>query len=108
MTVISLTCLLYTSNVSDKPVFELKHLTLNGSFSDINLSLRRGEILGITGLLDSGRTELGLSMFGLKPADSGQIIKDGKEIKLTSPREADVYKRQPQIRRRMTHTKGGR
>lgn len=54
-------------NVSDKPVFELKHLTLNGSFSDINLSLRRGEILGITGLLDSGRTELGLSMFGLKP-----------------------------------------
>ena len=39
-------------NVSDKPVFELKHLTLNGSFSDINLSLRRGEILGITGLLD--------------------------------------------------------
>ena len=75
-------------NVSDKPVFELKHLTLNGSFSDINLSLRRGEILGITGLLDSGRTELGLSMFGLKPADSGQIIKDGKEIKLTSPREA--------------------
>ena len=71
-------------NVSDKPVFELKHLTLNGSFSDINLSLRRGEILGITGLLDSGRTELGLSMFGLKPADSGQIIKDGKEIKLTS------------------------
>ena len=75
-------------NVSDKPAFELKHLTLNGSFSDINLSLRRGEILGITGLLDSGRTELGLSMFGLKPADSGQIIKDGKEIKLTSPREA--------------------
>jgi len=75
-------------NVSDKPVFELKHLTLNGSFSDINLSLRRGEILGITGLLDSGRTELGLSMFGLKPADSGQIIKDGQEIKLTSPREA--------------------
>lgn len=37
-------------NVSDKPVFELKHLTLNGSFSDINLSFRRGEILGITGL----------------------------------------------------------
>ena len=38
--------------------------------------------------MDSGRTELGLSMFGLKPADSGQIIKDGQEIKLTSPREA--------------------
>ena len=44
--------------------------------------MTKAEILGITGLLDSGRTELGLSMFGLKPADSGQIIKDGKEIKL--------------------------
>ena len=75
-------------NISDKAVLELKNLTLEGAFSDISFSLKRGEILGITGLLDSGRTELALSMFGLKPADSGCILKDGKEIRITNPREA--------------------
>ena len=75
-------------NISDKPVLELKNLTLEGAFSDISFSLRKGEILGITGLLDSGRTELALSMFGLRPADSGQILKDGTPVKITSPREA--------------------
>lgn len=75
-------------NVSEKPVLELKNLSREGAFTDINLSLRRGEILGITGLLDSGRSELALAMFGLLPAQSGQILKDGKPVKITNPREA--------------------
>ena len=79
-------------NMSEKPVFELKNLTLEGAFEDINFSLRRGEILGITGLLDSGRTELALSMFGLKPADSGEILKEGTPIKITNPRDAIEHK----------------
>lgn len=74
--------------ISDKPVLELKNLTLNGAFRDVSLTLKKGEILGITGLLNSGRTELALSMFGLSPADSGEIIKDGKSIKITNPRIA--------------------
>ena len=79
-------------NMSEKPVFELKNLTLEGAFEAINFSLRRGEILGITGLLDSGRTELALSMFGLKPADSGEILKEGTPIKITNPRDAIEHK----------------
>lgn len=75
-------------NVSEKPVFELKDFNLKGFFKDINLQVHRGEILGITGLLDSGRTELALAMFGLKKTDSGKIYKDGKEIALTCPRDA--------------------
>ena len=69
-------------------VLEVKNLTLDGSFEDISFSLRRGEILGITGLLDSGRTELALSMFGLRKATGGEIIKDGKPVKIASPRDA--------------------
>ena len=75
-------------NVSEKPVFELRGFNLKGFFKDINLQVHRGEILGITGLLDSGRTELALAMFGLKKIDSGKIYKDGKEIALTCPRDA--------------------
>ena len=75
-------------NVSEKPVFELKDFNLKGFFKDINLQVHRGEILGITGLLDSGRTELALAMFDLKKTDSGKIYKDGKEIALTCPRDA--------------------
>lgn len=74
--------------LSEKPVFELSGLGLRGYFDDINLSVRGGEILGITGLLDSGRTELALAMFGLKKPDIGKIFKDGKEIRISSPRDA--------------------
>ena len=73
---------------SKENVLEVKNLTLDGSFEDISFNLRRGEILGITGLLDSGRTELALSMFGLRKATGGQIIKDGKPVKIASPRDA--------------------
>lgn len=78
--------------VTDTPIFELRNLSLEGSFKNISLTLRGGEILGITGLLDSGRTELALSMFGLKPATSGEIIRNGKPVKITNPREAIASK----------------
>ena len=47
-------------------------------FADISFDLRAGEILGITGLLGSGRTDLALALFGKMPADSGQVAVDGK------------------------------
>lgn len=73
---------------SDENILEVKDLTLEGSFENISFSLRRGEILGITGLLDSGRTELALSLFGLRKASSGQILKDGKPVTIATPRDA--------------------
>lgn len=73
---------------SESDLMEVKNLTLDGCFEDVSFKLRRGEILGITGLLDSGRTELALALFGIRRATSGQILKDGKEISIRSPRDA--------------------
>ncbi|HJB64447.1 MAG TPA: sugar ABC transporter ATP-binding protein [Candidatus Microbacterium pullistercoris] len=74
--------------ISADPVLELEGLGVEGSFDDVSLALRPGEILGITGLLGSGRTELALAMFGLIPHDSGRILVDGKHAKLGSIRDA--------------------
>ena len=75
-------------NVGEKPVLEVKNLTLPGAFEDVSFSLKRGEIVGVTGLLDSGRTELAMSLFGLKKAESGEVLMDGKPVALESPTDA--------------------
>lgn len=60
--------------------FETKHLTVEGKITDVNLSLRRGEILGIAGLVGAGRTEIVETIFGLHKISSGEIYKNGKQI----------------------------
>jgi rhamnose transport system ATP-binding protein len=55
---------------------------------DISLQIRRGEILGLAGLVGSGRTELAETLFGLRPADSGEILRDGKAVQIRSPAQA--------------------
>lgn len=79
-------------NVTEEPIMELKDLTLDGYYQNINFALKGGEILGITGLLDSGRTELALSMFGIKPATSGKILRNGKEVTIKTPQDAMAQK----------------
>ena len=76
------------AKTTEKPILEVKNLTLSGAFEDISFSVKGGEILGITGLLDSGRTELALSLFGIEPAESGEILIHGKPVKITSPQVA--------------------
>ena len=75
-------------NVSERPVLEARNLGLRGSFEGVSFELRKGEILGITGLLDSGRTELALSLFGARAADEGELLKDGKRLRLRMPQDA--------------------
>ena len=76
------------SQVSERPVLEARGLGLSGFYQNVSFQLRKGEILGITGLLDSGRTELALSLFGVRPSDSGTLVKDGEPIVLKSPQDA--------------------
>lgn len=63
-----------------EPVLEVDGLTLSNAYDDVSFTLRRGEILGITGLLGSGRTELALSLFGVFPAESGTIRVKGEQV----------------------------
>lgn len=74
--------------ISQDPIIEVKNLSLDGHFDDINFAVHGGEILGITGLLDSGRTELALALFGLRSANSGEILIKGKKVELKTPQEA--------------------
>ena len=65
-------------------VLEVKNLSLAHGFRDISFSLKKGEIVGITGLLGSGRTELAETIFGYHQADSGEIIIEGKKVEIHS------------------------
>jgi simple sugar transport system ATP-binding protein len=69
---------------STTKVIEVKKLSTKPTFSDVSFSIAPGEILGITGLLGSGRTELAEAIFGQYPLDSGDIIVEGKSMRLNS------------------------
>lgn len=71
-----------------EPIIEIDNLTKKDNFENISFSVRQGDIVGITGLLGSGRTELALSLFGLNPYDSGEIKFEGKPVKIKSPKDA--------------------
>lgn len=70
------------------PLLSVEKLSRRGEFADIDFTLRRGEVLGIIGLLGSGRTELALTLFGMHRADAGAITLDGKPLRLRSNRDA--------------------
>ncbi len=79
-------------NISSEPVLRVNDLSLKGAYSNVSFDLRKGEILGITGLLGSGRTELALSLFGIMKPDGGNIELNGKKAVISSPMEAQKLK----------------
>lgn len=70
------------------PIFEVKDLNRKGVLHDISFTLRSGEILGITGLMGAGRTELARAIFGADPIDSGEIFVEGKKVKIRNVSDA--------------------
>lgn len=70
------------------PLLEVAGLCKAGNFKDISFSLLPGEIVGITGLLGSGRTELAQCLFGMMEPDSGEIRIQGKAVRIRSVQEA--------------------
>ena len=77
---------------NDTPILEVNQLSRNNQFTNISFDLRKGDILGLIGLLGSGRTEIALSLFGLNPTNSGTIRVEGKNLKITSPQAAKANK----------------
>jgi simple sugar transport system ATP-binding protein len=73
---------------SDAALLEVEHLGLRHYFEDVSFTVRRGEVLGVTGLLGSGRTEIAETLFGITPATSGLVRVDGKQVRLRSVRAA--------------------
>ncbi len=67
---------------------QVERLSKEGLFEDITFNVRRGEILGIAGLMGAGRTEVVETVFGLRKADSGKVVIDGKPAVIKSPRDA--------------------
>ncbi len=67
---------------------EVAGLSKAGLFRDISFELRRGEILGMAGLVGAGRTDVARAIFGVAPADSGIIKIDGKAVHITSAQQA--------------------
>ena len=69
-------------------LMEVKHFSKAGQYQDISFSVRRGEILGVAGLIGAGRTELMNGIFGLEAPDSGEIVFQGKKLVPKRPQEA--------------------
>lgn len=71
-----------------RKLLEVRGLSKRGNFRDVSFELYAGEILGITGLIGSGRTELALALFGISPADSGEIFVEGRRTRISSVQDA--------------------
>jgi len=71
-----------------EPLLRVKHLGRRGSVSDVSLEVRRGEIVGLAGLVGAGRSELAQTLFGITPADSGSIELDGRQVTIGNPHQA--------------------
>jgi monosaccharide-transporting ATPase len=70
------------------PVLEARQLSRKGQLHPTGVALHRGEIVGVAGLLGSGRTELARLLFGLDKADAGDVLVDGEPVRLDSPAHA--------------------
>ncbi len=69
-------------------LLRLEGLTRRGHFEDISFSIRAGEIVGLTGLVGAGRTEVARAIFGADPVDAGSVYLNGEMVKIKNPREA--------------------
>jgi len=72
----------------NETLLRVENLNQKGGFRDISFDLKESEILGITGLLGSGRTSLAKALFGIKKADSGSIEIEGKPVRIDSVNSA--------------------
>jgi ribose transport system ATP-binding protein len=73
---------------SENVVLEVKHLNRGNVIKDVSFNLKQGEILGFSGLVGAGRTEVARAIFGADPYDSGEIYVNGKKVDIKSPQDA--------------------
>jgi rhamnose transport system ATP-binding protein len=71
-----------------KKLLSVRGLSKEGAFSDISFDIHEGEVLGFAGLVGARRTDVGLALFGIAPADAGEVELGGKTFKVRSPEQA--------------------
>lgn len=78
------------ANLDEKgpTVLEVEHFTKKGNFKDISFAVKAGEVLGVTGLVGAGRSELMQTIFGLNSVDSGNVLIDGQKVSIKCPADA--------------------
>jgi ribose transport system ATP-binding protein len=78
-------------NIQNKPVLEIKNFSSYGKFGNVNLQLNKGEILGLYGLVGSGRTELARLIIGVDEKNAGEVFINGKKAQINSFADS-IYK----------------
>ena len=73
---------------SEDVVLEVRNLNRGRVLKDVNFKLKRGEILGIAGLMGAGRTEVARAVIGADPVDSGEIYVNGQPVRIRAPKDA--------------------
>lgn len=76
------------TEASNEVALEVRNLSKKGMYQDISFSAKKGEILGISGLVGAGRTEIMKSIFGIIKPDSGEILMEGKPVQIKNPSQA--------------------
>ena len=76
-------------------VLEVRGLSKQGMFKDISFSVHAGEILGLSGLVGAGRTEVAMSIFGAMKRDAGKVFLHGKKIHIQTPKDAIQHALRP-------------
>ena len=69
-------------------LMSVRNLGKLGAFSNVNFDIHHGEVLGFAGLVGARRTDVGLALFGIEPADSGEIVFEGTTCRIRSPDDA--------------------
>lgn len=69
-------------------IFQANHLNCGSTVKDVSISVRKGEVLGLSGLVGAGRTETFRAIFGADKKDSGEIFIEGREVQINSPQDA--------------------
>ena len=77
-----------TENKRGEALLAVKNLSRKNEFEDISFDVHRGEILGLSGLMGSGRTELCMTIFGAKKPDCGRVLISGAEVRIKNPSDA--------------------
>jgi simple sugar transport system ATP-binding protein len=81
----------FAPDTSQPAILKVEGLNVEHVLQDISLQVHPGEIVGVTGLLGSGRTELALALFGMLPMDSGHLQMDGKRVAIKSIQDAIAH-----------------